>query len=275
MTTEKKAEWIIADQKPGDSGLITFSKYPIISSHFESYGTYSQDADIFANKGVLYTLIHMGPGQYLHVFNTHLQASYYDKGLQTLENSVHVRKQQFNNVIVPLMRNIHRTSLETNTAGPMLVCGDLNVNSTADQQYIARHLKISDDEMTIDKVRSIYTVVSEYLDMIEAFQNQQRWQVVDCLEENKANIPKFATFIKEIDRSDKNKKKDEEVEEFERLDYILYVTDKQTDNSAHIKPIIEKTVIVDFPLDTDQIEGAKWPENKLSDHNGIQAELGY
>lgn len=57
-----------------DSGLLIMSKYPIISSYFESYniGILSDSA---SDKGYIYCKIKVGD-EILHLFSTHLQASY-------------------------------------------------------------------------------------------------------------------------------------------------------------------------------------------------------
>lgn len=57
-----------------DSGLLVLSKYPILYSYFESYdlGILSDSA---SDKGYIYCKIRIGD-DILHLFVTHLQASY-------------------------------------------------------------------------------------------------------------------------------------------------------------------------------------------------------
>jgi sphingomyelin phosphodiesterase len=58
-----------------DGGLLTLSKYPIIEEHFVAYNK-SAFSDSISYKGVLYTMIELPNQSYLHLFNTHLNASY-------------------------------------------------------------------------------------------------------------------------------------------------------------------------------------------------------
>ncbi len=63
-----------------DSGLIILSKYPIIESSAMTYSS-SSGSDRLANKGVVYARIQVSSseGDYLHVFNTHIQAHDYSE----------------------------------------------------------------------------------------------------------------------------------------------------------------------------------------------------
>jgi hypothetical protein len=60
---------------PVDSGLLIMSKYPIIESSFESFnvGVLSDSA---SDKGFIYCKIKI-ENNFVHLFNTHLQASYF------------------------------------------------------------------------------------------------------------------------------------------------------------------------------------------------------
>lgn len=62
----------------------------------------------------------------------------------------------------------------------------------------------------------MYSVISEYEDMMTSLRNQGKWRVIDCLQENHAKIDQIATFIKHNERT-------EVLEEKERLDYVLYI----------------------------------------------------
>jgi len=58
-----------------DGGLVNLSRYPIVESDEEVYKKAIGDCSI-AKKGVLFSKIDMN-GNYLYLFNTHLQANYY------------------------------------------------------------------------------------------------------------------------------------------------------------------------------------------------------
>ena len=58
-----------------NSGLLTLSKYPIVVTEFVEYKA-KAGIDSLATKGVLYSKIKMPNHHHVHVFNTHLQATY-------------------------------------------------------------------------------------------------------------------------------------------------------------------------------------------------------
>jgi hypothetical protein len=76
-----------------DSGLLVLSRFPILSSEFMSYkiGILSDSA---SDKGYIYCKINVR-GEILHLFVTHLQASYMEVGMDLeRELSVKVRLKQ-------------------------------------------------------------------------------------------------------------------------------------------------------------------------------------
>ena len=58
-----------------DSGLLILSRFPIIETEFYPF-PYGVVSDALSYKGVLYSKININ-GRILHLFNTHLQASYF------------------------------------------------------------------------------------------------------------------------------------------------------------------------------------------------------
>lgn len=76
--------------KNTDSGLLTMSRFPILESEFQPY-TYGVFSDSVSNKGVLYTKI-LIKDMVLHLFNTHMQASYISTDLNEVKASVETRE---------------------------------------------------------------------------------------------------------------------------------------------------------------------------------------
>jgi sphingomyelin phosphodiesterase len=75
-----------------DGGLVTISRFPILESEFRPY-TIGVFSDSISNKGVLYTKI-MIKDQYLHLFNTHMNASYFTTNLDEVQASIDTREEQ-------------------------------------------------------------------------------------------------------------------------------------------------------------------------------------
>jgi endonuclease/exonuclease/phosphatase family metal-dependent hydrolase len=103
-----------------DGGLLILSRFPIVRKDILTF-TSAAFADWYASKGVLYCLIQLGPKEphYIHVFCTHLQATYDDKGRETSER---VRKDQLDQTVSFIEKCVQNREL-----WPILICGDLNV----------------------------------------------------------------------------------------------------------------------------------------------------
>lgn len=98
---------------------------------------------------------------------------------------------------------------------PILLCGDLNVNSLASEVYLKEHLGFTYDKMSDHNNMQLFEAISEYSNMIESFTNFNQWEVVDCFEENEFNTH-LATFEKESNGK-------QVIPEYERLDYCLFI----------------------------------------------------
>lgn len=97
-----------------DSGLLILSKYPIIRTDSVKYSA-SRHVDRFADKSAIYVKIKAGD-KYLHVFATHLQASY-----KNGNDDYVVREQQ----LLQLKKLIEECVCDNY---PIIICGDMNIN---------------------------------------------------------------------------------------------------------------------------------------------------
>jgi endonuclease/exonuclease/phosphatase family metal-dependent hydrolase len=113
-----------------DGGLLVLSKLPIIKTDFLNFES-AAFADWYATKGVLYCLIQCGhsQGHFVHVFCTHLQATYTD---ETKKVSEKVRAEQLEQMTVFIEKCVRSNH---NGAGwPIAICGDVNVQCRASAQ---------------------------------------------------------------------------------------------------------------------------------------------
>ena len=87
-------------------------------------------------------------------------------------------------------------------AAPILLCGDLNVNSLAEADYVKKHaMKENQNEQDTSSPeevsQQIAQVVNEYTSTMNTLSNSGLWTVLDCLEQNKQNLyDPPATFVK-------------------------------------------------------------------------------
>ncbi len=100
-----------------DGGLMILSRYPITGCSSLTYEK-SSGSDRLANKGAIYARIQVGPssGDYIHVFNTHIQA--HDYGETRLEQ---IKE------LMAFIREIVRS--DSGKAHPIIMAGDFNVTA--------------------------------------------------------------------------------------------------------------------------------------------------
>jgi len=132
-------------------GLMIISKYPIVDTQEIIFDRGSQ-SDSFVTKGVLYAKVKVG-SSYIHVFNTHLQASYgYE--FEDYNPYTPIRQKQ----LKKLTAFIHK--MTSKDQYPIMVMGDFNVNARA-----------GPDDGSDSK---------EYIDMIEILRSQH-YEIIDVL----------------------------------------------------------------------------------------------
>lgn len=136
-------------------GLMIMSKYPIVETQEIMFDKGSH-SDAFVTKGVLYAKIKVDTS-YVHVFNTHLQASYgYEFNFEENTYST-IRKKQLKKLAAFIQRV---TSKDTY---PILLAGDFNVNAR------------STPDSGVDS--------KEYTDMLALLHNAS-YKIVDLLKEH-------------------------------------------------------------------------------------------
>ncbi|CAD8125965.1 unnamed protein product [Paramecium sonneborni] len=119
-----------------DGGLITLSRYPILYHDFKEF-PYGILSDNLSNKGVLYTKILVN-GQILHIFNTHLQASYVGK-----ESNVRATVSTRIDQMYCIKKFVNQVLQEQQAMAKdlILLVGDYNIDSRYEQGYSVEVLK--------------------------------------------------------------------------------------------------------------------------------------
>jgi len=136
-------------------GLMIISKYPIETTR-ELVFDKGVASDGFVTKGILYAKVKIG-ASYVHVFNTHMQASY---GYEFKENDPYalIRRKQIKKVANFM------SSLALDDDHPIMVMGDFNVNAI-------KHPELGGE-------------TREYLDMIEMLSGNGLFSVIDLHREH-------------------------------------------------------------------------------------------
>jgi endonuclease/exonuclease/phosphatase family metal-dependent hydrolase len=107
-----------------DGGLIILSRFPIVSYSFCPF-RYGVIADSLSEKGVLYAKIAVRDC-FLHVFTSHLQASYYDSGPSNFEISFLTRMDQMRQISYIISEVLKS---EYDKRDKVILVGDFNVDA--------------------------------------------------------------------------------------------------------------------------------------------------
>ncbi|KAI9142005.1 Endonuclease/exonuclease/phosphatase [Paraphysoderma sedebokerense] len=116
-----------------DSGLLILSRYPIVEMNNVMYDAGST-VDKLAAKGATYARIQLSSTRHLHLFNTHLQASY-STTPSISDHSVVTRIAQLTQCI-DFMKTSLSTHIDSIRSGRDVVifAGDLNINGQQEDQ---------------------------------------------------------------------------------------------------------------------------------------------
>eukprot|EP01130_Rhizamoeba_saxonica_P006491 TRINITY_DN2582_c0_g1_i2.p1 TRINITY_DN2582_c0_g1~~TRINITY_DN2582_c0_g1_i2.p1 ORF type:complete len:233 (-),score=26.22 TRINITY_DN2582_c0_g1_i2:24-722(-) len=128
-----------------DSGLLILSKHPIIEYDFLLYST-SNSYDSLAAKGAIYARVLSNNDSVIHIFNTHLQATY----MNSYYDDVEARNEQVYEFL---------TFVEEQTCNdlhPIFLMGDLNFNPS-DPMYT----ELVDNLNAFDNVKSVLDVTDQ------------------------------------------------------------------------------------------------------------------
>jgi len=105
-----------------DAGLVILSKYPILATDGMIYLNGNQ-IDSWAAKQVIYAKIQVSPTFFVHVFTTHMQASYYDN-----VESVNVINDKARASQVQEIADFVKSKTD-NSPYPTIIAGDFNIDS--------------------------------------------------------------------------------------------------------------------------------------------------
>jgi len=120
-----------------DAGLVILSKYPILSTDGMIYCAGNQ-IDSWAAKQVIYAKIQISPTFFIHVFTTHMQASYYDN-----HESINVINDKARASQVQELADFVKSKTE-NSPYPVIIAGDFNIDSrgeNAEYKYMMDTLR--------------------------------------------------------------------------------------------------------------------------------------
>lgn len=212
-----------------DGGLLTLSRFPILESEFKPfpYGVFS---DSCANKGVLYTKIDV-KGEILHLFNTHMQATYFSLDSNHAKASVETRELQVAMVRDFINQKVEAHARTNKEPGLVLLAGDLNIDSSDSKVFLNRIRDgiAKERGLTEEDERNLKYAESEYKNTMEILSNFGREKIVDCFKENQENSEFKVTYSDTIEVDGRTEAREwcltnpDDCGLLERLDYIFWI----------------------------------------------------
>ena len=144
-----------------DSGLLILSKYEIVDNDsYEYYITISGDS--VSNKGILYTKIKIND-KFLFLFNTHLQASYFDDSPININCTIQVRMSQTEELINYVYNKLLTIPRDEVNSGCVIIAGDFNIDANnycnINTKYKKLKYNCTEYEIFEKKLKKLGTVI--------------------------------------------------------------------------------------------------------------------
>ncbi|KAI9592426.1 Endonuclease/exonuclease/phosphatase [Syncephalis fuscata] len=262
-----------------DGGLVLISRFPIVRSAVLTFDR-GIDSDWFAAKGVIYAKLDVG-GKNLHIFTTHLQASY-SMDYPMTDSSVKVRMKQLYD-----MRRFMDEQLRNETASDATIfAGDLNINGRpfdskaadrgeSSQEYglamsIIRGDGVDAKTIGISQPGQIYTSTEKVV------VNDLLLQARKMHPETFADVKRYPDGTVESDASGKPVPMETQLTDKtslssrQRLDFILSIQRGQYNSTSAKQLKTSNTKVEHFFVDQSK---KALPVIQLSDHYGVSTLL--
>jgi endonuclease/exonuclease/phosphatase family metal-dependent hydrolase len=211
-----------------NGGLLILSKFPIILT---SAFVFEEGAgvDAFASKGVLYARIQTGPSEddYVHVFNTHLQAHNSQEDKEARKSQV---KELFQFIENCITYDINNPLSEDYDGKPVIIMGDFNIIADIPANWGEKALINSPpqgetNDMSIEIKSDEYKML---IDAVESTNNNLGINLVDLWNQAYPEHPGFTWIGKGWQTSDVNPYGEPgntlatESDTPQRIDYIFF-----------------------------------------------------
>jgi endonuclease/exonuclease/phosphatase family metal-dependent hydrolase len=249
-----------------DSGLLIISRFPIqLSGYHEFY--WGVEIDSVVRKGVIYAKIQI-KDCFLHLFTTHLQATYINSNEELFISCYDSRISQLYQVNEYITRVIEQCDFNRDK-DKIIIVGDFNVD--------ANNYKFKRPERDFD-----YNLVQkEYVDMMNIM-NSNGLTTIDTFKTYLDIHPiTYAAIDPEFGHTERclTQKVDEEAQQ--SLDYIfeLFYEDDPNENTSKLKLLSDSLKVESFRVASSELEHLdKKIDRKysqLSDHYGLSCEIQY
>ena len=127
-----------------DGGLLILSRFPIVEHNAISFD-YGVMSDAMSMKGALYAKIKIG-NNYICLFTTHLQASYFDSGNFFWNFCMKTRETQFEMLTNFIYDTLKAIPMKERELCKVIVCGDFNVDYYGNEEMLKLYKLPNDSE---------------------------------------------------------------------------------------------------------------------------------
>lgn len=236
-----------------DGGILILSRFRITKTDFFPT-SYSVDIDSIINRGLVYVQIDIC-GELIHLFTSHLQATYYSKSESRVLSSYLIRKTQIEEICYNLNKCLKTNVL--NSEEIVLLMGDFNVPAYEDK----------DVKQLYGEYTSEYAYLFGELNSYDLFKTKNLYY--DQFKEYPVTYGGYDPVLYDVS----------DYETKYCLDYIFEIklneknenyNKKRDDNKRKLSLIYESIKVEPF---MNQNKSTEKPYSMLSDHKGISIEM--
>ena len=159
-----------------DGGLLIISRLPIEAGNFHCFDYPSLLADSTCTKGLLYAKIDLSSvgGTYLHLFNTHLQATESDISMDVHVQTYVTRYEQIKEIRQTIKQKVFDDRSNFDKENDLVIlAGDFNQNASLPLNHIQQqNLDLIRQDRKFDPILPLFT--DEYKCLLNALKNSNK-----------------------------------------------------------------------------------------------------
>ena len=257
-----------------ESGLLILSRYEIVEN--DSYDYFLNiSGDCVSNKGILYAKIKIN-NRYLFLFNTHLQATYYDESQKSINCTIQVRTSQTEELINFVYNKLLLNQRDQVEKGCVLIVGDFNIdahdNKFLKTRYVIPKYKITEYELFKKKLNKLGKAIDlmdrKYNDHLYTFGNNEKPEYDQVLTgkseiNSKQSLDYMWEIIPDYELQIYNR-------EYYKLNNIIYKEQSLKNDEEEEN---DKINVLYGTFKVQEFLVKNRPYQQLSDHFGISVEL--
>ena len=170
-----------------DGGLLSVSRYPMLNidqHHFQTPGALEDD---MCGKGVLYTKIDLSSvgGKAAHLFNLHLQASYFNRTVDGYVDSVVARYEQCKEVRSFVERKVFDDKTNYDKDNDIVILmGDFNINALEISKYALIKLNLAEKE---DRFKPVLPLLKNEYKFLTKVISSSKYRYIDLSRQSLGN----------------------------------------------------------------------------------------